>query len=46
MKKIKKKVKNKLANALDEKKKLNQIIMKHEQEISKNNKIKLKIYII
>ena len=32
-------LKNKLANALDEKKKLNQIIMKHEQEISKNNKI-------
>ena len=33
-------LKNKLANALDEKKKLNQIIMKQEQEISKNNKKK------
>ena len=32
-------LKNKLAKALYEKKKLSQIIMKHEQEISKNNKI-------
>ena len=32
-------LKNKLAKALDEKKKLNQLIMKNEQEISKSNKI-------
>ena len=32
-------LKNKLAKVLDEKKKLNQIIMKHEHEFSKNNKI-------
>ena len=32
-------LKNKLAKVLDEKKKLNQIITKHEQEISKGNKM-------